>query len=454
MKSLLLLVLIPVLSAQEPTPPASSPESFKAKRLALMAEIGSGVIFLRGAAKQADMGTFYQDHEFYYLTGVSEPDVSMLLYPATKEEVLLVPPFNRFTAKWDGARMVPGERSAESSGFAEVGNSRGLLGRLDAAVAKDSQGKRPVLWTLLSPSPGRTGTIGAKSGAVRARARDPFDGRKSREEVLAEQLKARYPDLEIHDLSAILNRMRGIKSPEEIIQVASATDAAVQGIAEAMKSTEVGMYEYQIAAVARYVFSRLGAGADAYAAIVGAGPNGCILHYNANSRQIRDGDLIVMDYGPTVHGYATDVTRTFPANGKFTPAQRELVQDVHDIQQQLLSMVRPGTTLTELSRACSKLLLAKGYRVDHGPSHHVGLAVHDMGPSTESLEPGMILTVEPGAYLHDAAMGCRIEDTILVTETGFINLSGALPSSPDEIEALMKLKGLAQQEIGLAAEKR
>jgi Xaa-Pro aminopeptidase len=419
-----------------------------------MEEIGSGVILLRGAAKHEDMGTFYQDHEFFYLTGVSEPDVSMLLHPSSKKEALLVPPFNRFTAKWDGARLAPGERSAKSSGFTEVGNSRGLLKRLDDVLATNSDGNRPVLWTLMTPSPGRTGTINSKSAAVIARARDPLDGRKGRQEVLVEQLQARYPGLEIRDLSSTLNTMRGTKSPEEIAQVACATEAAVQGIAEAMKSTEVGMYEYQIAAVARYVFSRLGAGADAYAAIVGAGPNGCILHYSANTRQIRDGDLIVMDYGPTVHGYATDVTRTFPANGKFTPAQRELVQDVHDVQKQLLSMVRPGTTLAELSRACGKLLMAKGYRVDHGPSHHVGLAVHDMGPSRDSLEPGMILTVEPGAYLHDEEMGCRIEDTILVTETGFLNLSGSLPSSPDEIEALMKLNGLAQQEIGLPAEKR
>lgn len=450
----LILILTSVLTAQEPAPPASSPESFKARRMAVMEEIGEGVIFLRGAPKQADMGSFYQDHEFFYLTGVTEPDVSLLLYPRSKREVLLVPPFSRFTAKWEGARLVPGERSAEAAGFDEVGNVRGLLARLDQALAKDDQGERPVLWTVLAPSPGRTATAASMAGAVRARARDPLDGRISRERALADRLEARYPGLRVRDMTRVLDKMRGAKTAAEIAQVTSATEAAVQGIAEAMKSTEPGMYEYQIAAVARYVFSRLGAGPDAYAAIVGAGPNGCVLHYKANSRQIRDGDLIVMDYGPTVHGYATDVTRTFPANGKFTPEQRRLVQDVHDIQKQLLSMVRPGATLTEISRACGKLLLAKGYRVDHGPSHHVGLAVHDKGPSSEALEPGMILTIEPGAYLPEQGMGCRIEDTILVTQTGFINLSGNLPSSPDEIEALMKLDGIAQLGIGLPGGKR
>ncbi len=420
--------------------------------MALMDQIGSGLVLLRGGPKQADMGTFYQDHEFFYLTGISEADVAMLLFPESKKDLLLVPPFNRFTAKWDGARLAPGEKSAKETRFDEVGNSRDLLGRLEKLLVKGEDGKRPVLWTLLSPSPGRTATISSVSGALRARQQDPLDGRPGRQAKLAERLQEQFPDLELKDIAPILNEMRGIKSPEEIAQVKSATEAAVQGLAEAMKSTEPGMYEFQIAAVARYVFSRLGAGPDAYAAIVGSGLNGCILHYNANSRQVQDGDLIVMDYGPTVHGYATDVTRTFPANGKFTPAQRKLVSDVHEVQAALLAKIRPGASLRDLSRTCGQLLMAKGYRVDHGPCHHVGLAVHDMGP--DRLEPGMILTVEPGAYLEKESMGCRIEDTILVTAEGYINLSGDLPSTPDGIEALMKHPGVAQISVGVPEKKR
>ena len=155
-----------------------------------------------------------------------------------------------------------------------------------------------------------------------------------------------------------------------------------------------------------------------------------------------------MDYGPTVHGFATDVTRTFPANGKFTAEQRKLVEDVYEVQQALIARVKPGANLDQLSSLSSRMLLEKGYRVDHGPCHHVGLAVHDKGG--RQLEPGMVITVEPGAYLRDQGMGCRIEDTILVTENGNVNLSAHLPSRPDEIEALMKRDGLAQQSIGLS----
>src|SRR4030095_7129602 len=145
----------------------------------------------------------------------------------------------------------------------------------------------------------------------------------------------------------------------------------------AMKSTRPGLYEFQVAAVARYVFSLRGAGTDAYAAIVGGGPNGCILHYNQCTRQLRPDDLIVMDYAPTLLGYASDVTRTFPASGKFTDEQRKLVQDVLEIQRELIADVKPGARLSVLGEKCSRLLGQRGYRVDHGPCHHVGLAVHD-----------------------------------------------------------------------------
>jgi Xaa-Pro aminopeptidase len=175
-----------------------------------------------------------------------------------------------------------------------------------------------------------------------------------------------------------------------------------------------------------------------------------VLHYSANTRQLRADDLIVMDYAGTLNNYASDVTRTFPAGGKFTPEQRKLVEDVWQIQQQLIAAVKPGATLGGLGQMCSELLQQRGYRSDHGPCHHVGLDVHDQGAGT--LEPGMLITVEPGAYLRDVGMGCRIEDVVLVTETGCVNLSGHLPSRPDAIELLMAQKGIAQQPVGLPAD--
>jgi Xaa-Pro aminopeptidase len=393
------------------------------------------------------MDAFSQDQEFWYLTGVAEPGVAILLFPKTGRQVLFVPPFSRFTATWDGDRLAPGEASAAETGFDVVANIRTLVKQnLVEALAKVADGKRRMLWTILSPTPNRTATSGSASGAARRIAADPLDGRPSREDQLKSRLTEMFDGLEVRDLTPAVNRLRGVKTADEIAQIRASSQAAAQGIAEAMKSTEPGMYEYQVAAVAGYVFSRLGAGPDAYAAIFGGGPNGCVLHYSANPRQLTPDDLVVMDNAPAVNGYASDVTRTFPASGRFSAAQRDLVTNVHEVQQALIRAVKPGASLVELSRMCSALLSERGYRSDHGPCHHVGFAVHDLGG--DELVPGMVITVEPGAYLRDVGMGCRIEDVVLVTETGCEVLSANVPSHPDAIEELMRAEGIAQRPVG------
>ncbi|HIE71266.1 MAG TPA: M24 family metallopeptidase, partial [Planctomycetes bacterium] len=196
-----------------------------------------------------------------------------------------------------------------------------------------------------------------------------------------------------------------------------------------------GQYEYEIQAVIEYMFTRYGAQRPGFFSIVGSGPNTCVLHYSANRRRTRPGDLVVMDVGAELWGYTADVTRTFPASGKFTKAQRKLVTDVYEVQQELLKNVKPGASLRALSMMCAKALVSRGYRSDHGPCHHVGLAVHD--PSIDRLEAGMVITVEPGAYLTKQGFGCRIEDCVLVTDDGCEIMSKNVPSHPDAIEAWM-----------------
>jgi Xaa-Pro aminopeptidase len=442
------------LAVAVPSPPAPLPkEEFRSRREALGRAIAAAfpdqalVVLLRGAAKASDMGPFVQDQDFLYLTGVAEPDLALLLQPSAdgtlQIDELLVPPFSRFAATWDGKFLAPGEESAARTGFATAGNVRGLGERLTTLLAADADGKRPLLLTNLQASPrlGSTPSKAAESAA--AMGKDPFDGRKSREQMLVDALQTSHPGLEVKGLERFVSRLRHRKSPAEIELLRASSRLAGAGIAEAMRSARPGLHEFHLAAAARFVFSLGGAGPDAYAAIVGGGPNGCILHYNACDRQLLDSDLIVMDYAPTLRGYASDVTRTFPASGKFSPAQRKLVQDVHDIQLELIAMVKPGARLSAIGAQCAKLLQARGYQNDHGPCHHVGLAVHD--PSVDVLQPGMVITVEPGAYLRKEGMGCRIEDTILVTEDGCEILSDNVPKSPDAIEALMAELGLLER---------
>jgi len=456
-----LLVLASLVLAQSPpalpapTPPLAK-EQFKMRREALgklvFGKHGAGsVVLVRGNGKQTDMGSFVQLQDFLYLAGISEPDVALLLVIGDDGKLvrdeLLVPPFNRFTATWDGDFLAPGEESAARTGFATCGNVRSLATILDDVLAAGADGKRPVLVTLKSAAPRLGSTPGKAQEAADAGKKDAFDGRPSREHALVDALRTKFEGLEVKPLEPLLLRMRPSKSPEEIELIRQSSRIAAEGICEAMRSARPGLYEYQLAAVARYVFSLRGAGPDAYAAIVGAGKNGCILHYNECTKELAANDLIVMDYAPTLHGYCSDVTRTFPASGTFTPEQRKLVQDVYDVQQELLAMVKPGVKISELYAACAEKLVARGYKNDHGCTHHVGLAVHD--PSVDELQEGMIVTVEPGAYLRDQGMGCRIEDTVLVTATGHENFSKDVPSTPDEIVKLMRLKGIVDVPVGL-----
>lgn len=426
--------------------PAPGKDFFRGRRLAVMAELKrsakqeskSGrrvrpVVLVRGATTAAAMDKFYQDHGAYYLSGVVEPDIAIVLDPMSGKDTLLVPPFSRFTATWEGRRLAPGEAAAERTGFAEVGNVRGLAKQLDTLLARKNRAKT-VVWTFKQPQPNLTSTPSAASRAARATQRDPFDGRVSREQRLVDYLEREHK-VEVRDLGEIVGKLRAVKQPAEIAAVRAASEAAAAGIAAAMRVCAPGKFEYELAAAARYEFSKRGAGPDAYAAIVGAGKNGCVLHYSAIDQRMEAGQLVVMDYAPTVHGYASDVTRTFPVDGKFTPEQRKLVLDVLSVQQALIADVRPGARLSQLSRKCSKLLRKLGYRVDHGPCHHVGLAVHDK--QGDVLEPGMVFTVEPGAYLRKEGMGCRIEDVVLVTEDGHEVLSAGVPAHPDAIERWM-----------------
>ena len=455
------LLLLASAIAQGPPLPAPLPplgtEEFAARRATLARAIAAAepgqpaVVLVRGGQKQADMGAFVQDQDFLYLAGIAEPGIALLLVvdaagTLTRDE-LLVPPFSPLAATWDGRFLAPGADPAERTGFATAGNVRSLAETLGDVLAADAAGKRPTLYTLTRPA-ARTGSTPRKAAeAAKGTADDRFDGRVSREEALLAHLQKTYDNLRIESAERYLHAMRPLKSAGEIAVLRRCAEIAAEGIAEAMQSCEPGHYEYQIAAAARFVFTLRGAGPDAYSAIVGGGPNGCVLHYNTCDRQLQADDLIVMDYAPTLHGYATDVTRTFPASGKFTPAQRKLVQDVHDIQQALIADVKPGAKLSVLGRKCAQMLQERGYRNDHGPCHHVGLAVHD--PNPDVLEAGMLITVEPGAYLRDKGMGCRIEDTILVTADGCEVLSKAVPSAPDAIEALMAKPGVLAVPVGL-----
>ncbi|MCK1969002.1 Xaa-Pro aminopeptidase [Franconibacter sp. IITDAS19] len=266
-----------------------------------------------------------------------------------------------------------------------------------------------------------------------------------------------------------VHEMRLFKSPEEIEILRRAGEISALAHTRAMQVCRPGMFEYQLEGEIHHEFNRHGARFPSYNTIVGGGENGCILHYTENESELRDGDLVLIDAGCEYQGYAGDITRTFPVNGKFTPAQRAIYDIVLESLETSLRLFRPGTSIQEVTGEVTRIMVSGLVKLDilkgevdqliadnahraffmHGLSHWLGLDVHDVGhygpDRSRTLEPGMVLTVEPGLYIAPDAdvppeyrgIGIRIEDDILITENGNENLTHSVVKSADDIEALM-----------------
>ena len=252
------------------------------------------------------------------------------------------------------------------------------------------------------------------------------------------------------DVAPALGAMRQIKSPGEIALLTKAIDLSVDAQLAAMRMVRPGLYEYQVAARMVEIHSNGGCETEAYAPIVGTGLHSTILHFNELDGLIQDGDVVLMDVGGQYSGYTADITRTIPANGHFTPRQREIYEVVLGAQNAVLAAMKPGMTLGRGSNSLFKIAYdyinthgadregrSLGRYFIHGLGHHIGLEVHDAGDPNRPLEPGMVVTDEPGIYIPEEKIGVRIEDDVLITPTGYKLLTARLPRTVDEIEKIM-----------------
>lgn len=387
---------------------------------------------------------FHPDVNFWYLTGFPEPDAALVLAPGgltidgkRVTEVLLVNDRNPAQETWTGYRFGPATAASRLGIEASVSNRR--LSEVLAAA-----GKGPVM---------RGQRLNAPSGSIAAMNETFETWAKDRERP--------------GGLAAQIGKMRAIKSPAELGLLKKAVAASVAGHIEAMKTCEPGMKEYDLQAVVEYCFARGGCESVGYNSIVGAGPDSCVLHYEENRRTMNAGEIVCMDVAGEYHGYSADVTRSFPVNGQFTKEQRAIYNLVLAAQDAGIAACKPGASFRASHQAAEKELLAGLTRLGiikspgelgryfmHGTSHTIGLDVHDTGVAT--LAPGVCLTVEPGLYIPADSpcdpkwwnIGIRIEDDILVTASGPINLSAGAPRQPDAIEGLMKQKGVGNVKIG------
>ncbi len=373
---------------------------------------------------------FNQENNFYYLTGHNEEGAALVLLPdsagaAEAKETLYLPPHNRATERWGGIHMSWDDADArEKTGFDAVRSFEALSADL-SILAKTF----PTFYTLL---PGQNDA--------------GYPHLKNWQTWLTEKVK----DVKLADIGPKVGAMRQIKSAGEIELLTRAIEISVDAQLAAMKMMAPGLYEYQVAARMEEIHFAGGCETEAYAPIVGTGFNSTVLHYDTIGARIQDGDVVVLDVGGQYSGYAADITRTLPANGKFTARQREIYDIVYGAQQAALAAVKPGMVLTRgaetLYRIAYDYINTHGKDLHgqplgkyfiHGLGHHIGLDVHDAGDPARPLAPGMVITIEPGIYIPEEKLGVRIEDDVLVTATGYKLLTARLPRTAEEIEKAM-----------------
>ena len=437
---------------------AFPPAEFAARRARVMAAIGDAVAIITGATEQPNYEKFKQNKQFFYLSGVEVPRAILLIDGRSKSSTLFLPARPPGSDNSEGPLLAPGAEAQRLTGIEAVVDRAGF----DAALKAIAAEARHIHVPFREESVGAVATDRVRAHE-RATAQDPWDGRKSKEAVFREKVQAIAARSEVADLDPVLDTMRMIKSPAEIALIREATRIASLGILEGMKAAEPGMFEYEIEAIADYVFKRHNAMGIGYFALVATGTNAAWPHYHAAQSRLADGDLVLFDYAPDFKYYTSDVTRMFPANGKFSPRQRELYGIYLKLYQALMSSIGPGPVADRLRIAHGKMVgimesfvfadpkvkeaaaafVARYATGGRSWGHGVGLEVHDVsGPFDGVYRPGMVFTIEPALTIRDERTYIRLEDVILITETGYENLSANLPMEIDAIEAVMREPGL------------
>jgi len=415
---------------------------FAARRESLMKKIEGGIAVLQGAPETRAYVAFRQSNDFYYLTGVEVPGAYVLIDAERRRSILFLPPRNRQQEIWEGSRLYAGEEARAATGFEEVLE----ISRLGDELEKRKSGLKAIYLPL---KPEETASTSRDRAAAfeSAREQSPWDGRVSRGRAFEQNLKKMLGEsASVRDLSPILDEMRRVKDEMEIDRMRESSRIGAMGLKEAMRNAKPGVYEYQLAAAAEFVFRWNGAMGPAYFPIVGSGANSCALHYSLDNRKTESGDIVVMDFGPDYRYYHSDITRSFPVSGKFSEEQTRIYQIVLEAYKAALEKVHPGSTFSDVGSAAREVVARHGYLSKwlHGVSHYVGMSTHDVG-SLQPLVPGVVITVEPGLYFPEKNLGVRIEDTVLVTKDGCEVLSRDVPKEIADIEKLMAEKpGLPQ----------
>ncbi len=426
---------------------------YATRRQRLMDEIPDGVAIIPGATSSISGDQFFQSNDFFYFTGIEAPNAWLVVNGIRRESTLFLT-LDEQDARGEG---IPPELALSPVKFTGI---EGAL-PVEEMQAYLAELAREVGVFYLSHRPEELPGMNTNEvfGALqRVMTENPWDGRLTRELQLVERLRERYPEVEIRDCFHAIQVMRKVKSPAEVALVREAARIGVQAHLEFIRGTEVGIPERALAALFEFVSKREGAQELAYETIIMSGEHHPWGHYHRYDRTLEEGDFIILDAGPDYAYYNADISTSFPANGRFTPEQRSLYEMGLGIRQVCLENYRPGTTFSEVGEQVRAWLTENGFDASESRfrglirwgcyNHPVGLATHDVmasmtGPD-EPLEPGFVFACDINIPQSET-MGIRIEDTVVITDEGYENLSAGLPRTVEEIEALMPEGGLLRK---------
>jgi Xaa-Pro aminopeptidase len=462
--------LLPALAAAQHYQSDFPPEEFRARWNAVLDRIGpEAVAVVQGVALTNGYQLPRQTNSIYYLSGVETPHAYLRLDGRDRRVTLYLPPRNERLERSEGKVLSAADADQVKR---LVGADEVLSTEAMNASWPLGEGKPAAVYVESAPAEGYAQSRGELQAADASIANDFWDGRLPRERRFAELLRARHPRSAIKDLTPILDELRAVKSPREIALVRRASQLAGLGLIEAIRSTEPGVYEYQLDAACRYLFLLNDARLDGYRSITASGTaNIWNAHYFRNTKKLEAGDLVLMDYAPDYRYYVSDIGRVWPVSGRYLPWQRELLQFILEWRNAVLARIRPGVTPAEIyaqareamapvlartsfskpayAAAARKLLETGGGTF----SHTVGMAVHDVGSYRDGpLRPGQVFSVDPQLWVPEENLYLRYEDTVVVTETGVENFTAFLPSELDQMEALVREQGIVQKLPALTRE--
>jgi Xaa-Pro aminopeptidase len=428
---------------------------YAARRNKLMEKMPDGAAIILGAQPGGE--PYVQNNDFMYFSGVEIPNAVLIIDGKNQESILF------FTITEAGARNEGISLDLVNHPKEVTGIERALpIEQFNTFLLRMAV-PPTVLYTSFKPEEHQREASNEKFGTLfGTMMTNPWDGRLTRELQFVQHLKSRFPQVEVKDCSPMIWDLRSIKSPAEIELLRRCGALGVKAVTEMMKACRPGVYEYELSAIHEYYCRK--AGADiAYNVIISSDENHPYLHYYKHDRKLVDGDFLVVDAGPDLGHYDVDISLSYPANGKFTPRQREIYEDGLAVQREFLAILRPGMTAAQAHDIVWQNLAKRGIdmskdifkirTMQNGISHNVGMAVHDPAGSggRGPLRVGQVFAVDIYAVFPSEKLGFRIEDTVVMTETGCEVLTKGIPREIAEIEAIMKKPGAIQvlQEKGL-----